>query len=134
LRRASGDENAINSGEAYALTYLGGATLVSPFDGATAFGGTTLLQTVRVTSNSSAHTFTYGANSLSNSGELTKVALPYGGELRWTYETFTYAGQIAYRQVMQRDRPELYVLGNGERRADCDGAGQHQERDRGVHV
>jgi RHS repeat-associated protein len=44
------------------------------------------------------HTFEY----LANSQELSRVIQPYGGHLRWEYETFTYGGNRSLREVRRR--------------------------------
>jgi hypothetical protein len=58
-----------------------------------------LLQSATINGLNLTHTFQYGANE---AGELTKVIFPYGGELRWDYRTFTYAGNRSYREVQYR--------------------------------
>ncbi len=52
-----------------------------------------------ITGNASTWTFAYAAN---DANELTKVTTPMGGEIGWTYSTFTYLGNRSLREVATR--------------------------------
>jgi len=87
-----------NTQQGFTLSYAATQTLYSPFAPSTAFGTTRLLTQVRDALNL-AHNFQYGSNG---SGEITRVILPYGGDLRWDYRDFTYAGNRTLREVQTR--------------------------------
>jgi hypothetical protein len=91
--------NSINTAETYTFTYTTSATLYSPFSGGGSFGSAQMLQTVTQTGTSLSHSFEYGING---AGELSKVTLPYQGELRWFYSEFGYSGGRSVREVYQR--------------------------------
>jgi hypothetical protein len=84
--------------ERYTFAYLGSQTLYSPFSPQTAFGATTLLQTVTM-GTSRHHQFEYGT---SGAGEMSRVIFPYGGDLRWAYRDFTFLGNRTLREVQCR--------------------------------
>ena len=48
------------------------------------------------------HQFEYGLVTGGTTGELTRVVTPFGGDLRWTYTSFAYAGSVSYREVATR--------------------------------
>ncbi|MBM3813371.1 MAG: hypothetical protein FJW20_17235, partial [Acidimicrobiia bacterium] len=91
-------QNTGNPSQGYTFTYSASQTLSSPFTPFASFGTATMLNQVRDGLNL-AHNFQYGAN---NSGELTKVTLPYGGDLRWEYRDFTYSASRTLREVQTR--------------------------------
>ncbi|HEY3416854.1 MAG TPA: hypothetical protein VGM23_08225, partial [Armatimonadota bacterium] len=88
-------QSRIGSGETYTFVYAVNQPLYSPWG--QAFGTTTLLGSV---SNAVPRTnsFEYSLGT----GELTRAVLPYGGDLRWTYRNFTYAGNRTLREVQYR--------------------------------
>jgi len=94
-----GIANTINTAETYSFTYTAAATLYSPFSGGGSFGSAQMLQTVTQTGTNLSHTFEYGGNG---AGELSKVTLPYQGELRWLYNEFAFSGGRTVREVYQR--------------------------------
>jgi len=81
----------------YAFSYSVVMGLQSPFD-ATQFPSEALLQSV-ANAASQTTTFTYGTN---NSGELSQVTFPYGGHLRWAYNSITYWSVRKQREVQTR--------------------------------
>jgi hypothetical protein len=91
--------NSVGTGERFTFTQLASQPLYSPFSPQQYFGTVSLLQQVTVDGLGLRHAFEYVAN---NSGELSKVILPYNGELRWTHRDFTYLGGIMLREVNQR--------------------------------
>jgi len=73
---------------------MGTATQLSPFDG-TSFGTRQVLNSLSTYYLvGMQYNFTYNT-----SGELTAVALPYGGKLRWDYRSFTYPGSRTLRAL-----------------------------------
>ncbi|MBI4910107.1 MAG: hypothetical protein HY820_41200 [Acidobacteria bacterium] len=95
----TGITNSINTAENYTFAYSTAAGLWSPFSGGSQFGTAQMLQTVTQTGTSLSHTFEYGGNA---AGELTKVIMPYGGELRWTHTEFAFSGARTVREVTSR--------------------------------
>ncbi len=88
-----------NASESYTLGYLENQSLSSPFSPPVAFGTTTLLQSLAVTSLGYGSSFQYDS---SGSGELASVTFPYGGKIRWAYRPFTYVGSRTLREVQNR--------------------------------
>ncbi|MBL8177793.1 MAG: hypothetical protein JNK48_24155 [Bryobacterales bacterium] len=99
ITHITGISNSINKAETYSFTYTVASTLSAPFAGSGTFGTAQMLQIVTQTGPSLSHTFEYIVNG---AGELTKVTLPFQGELRWTHSEFTFAGNRAVREVTQR--------------------------------
>ena len=87
-------QSRINSGETYTFAYTANQPLYSPWG--QAFGTTTLLSSV---SNAIPRTNSF---EYAGTGEMTRAVLPYGGDLRWTYRDFTYAGSRTLREVQIR--------------------------------
>lgn len=105
--------NNINTGEKYDFTYTGPVSLKSPFDGSNIPGVVSLLSNITVTGLGIGHTFEY----TNIYAELTKVIFPYGGELRYVYSGFAYAGGHKLREITSRSlvkqpgaAPSAYVL------------------------
>ena len=92
-------DTQINDGQSYTFSYSADVTLKSPFNAALTFGTTKYLTTVTKVGTNLTHTMTYGTN---DAGELTKVQFPLGGDVQWTYRTFTYSGSRSYREVQNR--------------------------------
>ena len=89
--------NYIQTGEAYTFTYSENQPLSSPFNGQS-FGATTWLASTEVTNLGATNVFSYDG-----SGEMTKVVLPYGAYLAYSYSTTTYSSTgISYREVANR--------------------------------
>lgn len=95
--------NTIGSGEAYEFAFLTPASLQSPFSPYASFGATKFLYTVTQTPTGLKHTFTYLTG---NTGELTRVTLPYGALLEWDYRDFTFINARTVREVQYRRRTE----------------------------
>ena len=58
-----------------------------------------MLQTATVTGPNLVHTFEYGSNG---AGELSRVILPYQGDLRWYHDSFAYPNGQTLREVRYR--------------------------------
>jgi hypothetical protein len=84
--------------ETLTFSYLENQNLNSPFTPSTAFGTTTLLQSVDRLQNYP-YQFQYDS---AGAGELTSVSFPYGGKIRWAHTGFTYAGGRTLREVQNR--------------------------------
>ncbi|MCC6539427.1 MAG: hypothetical protein IT162_17885, partial [Bryobacterales bacterium] len=90
----------IPTGENYSFTYSAPATLYSPFTPQVAFDtNARMLQTVTVTGPNLVHTFEYGSNG---AGEMSRVILPYQGDLRWYHDSFAYPNGQTLREVRYR--------------------------------
>ncbi|MEZ5403660.1 MAG: RHS repeat-associated core domain-containing protein [Bryobacteraceae bacterium] len=96
--RLTSINNDIQTAENYTFTYQGVTTLTAPFTSGAGFGGASVLKDV-TNSLGLKHQFEYGTNS---AGELSKVIYPYGGEIRWEYQTFTATGGNNVREVRWR--------------------------------
>ncbi|MBA2303740.1 MAG: hypothetical protein H0W08_14035 [Acidobacteria bacterium] len=83
------------------MTSSAPTTLQAPFLPFTSFGSTKFLQSVEQVATGLTHAFTYSSG---NSGELTRVTLPYSSVLEWEYADFTYAGSRTLREVRNRRR------------------------------
>ena len=92
-------KSTILTGEWWAFDFTSSQALYSPFTPFEDFGTTSLLDAVRYIGPALEHGFEYGSNG---AGELTKVILPYRGELRWDYRDFTYIGNRTLREVENR--------------------------------
>ncbi len=91
--------STIHTVETHKFTYLTSQSLNSPFSPAVAFGTTTLLKSGDAVGSNVPYKFQYDAGG---SGELTQMTNKYGGILRWTYRSFTYAGARTMREVQNR--------------------------------
>ncbi|MBL8233761.1 MAG: hypothetical protein JNL98_35010 [Bryobacterales bacterium] len=96
----TGITNNINTAENFVLSYIEPRTLYAPFSPMTSFGTAQMLQFVHRPSQGWVnHYFEYG---WTNAGEMSRMVLPFGGDLRWTYGDFTYANGRTYREVTTR--------------------------------
>ncbi len=91
--------NGVGTAENFTFSYTTAATLYSPFAPQTSFGTAQMLQTATRTGVNLTHTFEYGTNG---AGEMSRVILPLGAELRWTYGDFTYGNGRTFREVVSR--------------------------------
>ncbi|HRJ21626.1 MAG TPA: hypothetical protein PLF84_21470, partial [Bryobacteraceae bacterium] len=96
-RRVLSIANYIGTSENYSFTYAPTAPTVSPFDSGLSIGTARTLSSI--TTSVGSYSLTYGSN---NSGELTKVTLPSGGELEWEYQDFEYVNGKKFREVSKR--------------------------------
>jgi len=78
------------------LTYDGPTGLVDPFLGGS-YGTVRRLTSVTAISTSLTTSFTYNS-----SAEMTKVTLPFGGELQWDHATFAYVNNTQIRETNSR--------------------------------
>jgi YD repeat-containing protein len=92
----TGITSAVADNGGHAFTYLSGQPLTSPLPPNQSFDTTTLLQSVSVLDQ--VESFQYGTGS----GEMTRMVAPLGGDLRWTYRTYTYGNGVSYREVQTR--------------------------------
>lgn len=90
--------NIVGTGEAYTFGYQANQTLYSPFEANTAVGVATLLTSVTTTGLNVATSFQYNGGT----GEMTQMTTPIGGNLYWSYRTYTYAGNRNYREILTR--------------------------------
>ncbi len=88
--------NSISTGEAFTFSYDPGIAISSPINGQS-FGTTTFLDHVTITNLGLTHYFQQNSG-----GELTKVLLPYGGYLAYSYATTTYPSGRNYRELTNR--------------------------------
>ena len=91
----TGITNTIQTAENYTLSYNENQPLNSPFTPSTGYGNWTFLSTV---ANGVPLTTTFKYDT-TGTGELDQVTLPYGGEIQWGYQAFTYAGNVTQREV-----------------------------------
>jgi len=95
----TGIANSIGTAESFSFTYTAPALLYAPFAGSGSYGNAQMLQLVTQTGTGLSHTMEYGGNG---AGELSKIVFPYQGELRWTYNEFTFTGNRTVREVATR--------------------------------
>ena len=88
--------NSISTGEQYTFSYAINQPIVSPINGQH-FGETAFLASSTVTGVGVVTSFSYDG-----SGELTQAVLPYGGYVKWDYDTVAYSSGISYREVQHR--------------------------------
>ena len=91
LTSTSGSDPALAT-----LTYGAATTLTDPFTGA-GYGSVVWLATHARKNTTLTTSFVYNG-----SAELTKVTMPYGGELQWDQATFTYVNSVQFREVSAR--------------------------------
>ena len=96
----TGVTNTIGTAEKYTLTYQAGP-FGPPFGSDPAYAGatSTYLSSITVPVTNTPYGFTYDST---NSGELAEVSFPYGGHIRWGYQTFSFADGATWREVNQR--------------------------------
>ena len=94
--------NSIGTAEKYTFTY-GTEPLWSPFNSANQYGSWKFLQIV---TNGIGLSNQFAYDTTTNSGELLRVTMPYGGYLRWVYGNATYNGSRTQREVIQRFLPK----------------------------
>lgn len=95
----TGIQNYIGTAETYTFYRQSAQSLYSPFSPSIWFGWADLLGSVW-NSRGEAHIFDYSGGA---GGEMTKVTFhPYGGEIRWTHRTFTFANNKSIREVQWR--------------------------------
>ena len=87
--------------ESYTFQYSSSQTLNSPFSGQSA--GTVIeLSAVSTYGLGVSHQFQYLAQNGGTTGELTQVALPFGGVLSYDYGSYTFGTGIGEREVAHR--------------------------------
>ena len=88
--------NSVGTAENYTFAYAANQSLVSPFDNS-AQGTWVFLQSAGVTGLGIAHQF-----QCNGSGEITQLTTPLGGQMNWTYRSFTYGTGVSLREVQSR--------------------------------
>ena len=93
-------DNTISTQEKFVLSYTSATALANPFGASNqlSFGNTVFLNSLNNQPNSLTTSFTYDTGG---SGEMTQVNLPFGGHLRWQYQTAAYT-QSSVREVANR--------------------------------
>ncbi|MGH9582567.1 MAG: hypothetical protein ACRD4O_06500, partial [Bryobacteraceae bacterium] len=84
--------------DSYSFSYSE-VPLASPFSGSGSYGTTDTLSSITSANANLTTSFSYDS---ANSGELLKAAFPYGGSIRWEFETVPYTGQGSQREVAAR--------------------------------
>ncbi len=82
------------------IDYTSGYNLVSPFDG-TSYGTTATVNAVCDRRAMLTHWIGISGGT-TGTGELTSVAMPYSGMIRWDYRTFAFSGGATIREVAAR--------------------------------
>jgi len=89
--------NSITSGEQYTFAPATAQTVVTNPMNSNQYFATTFLNSITVTGPGVVTSFSYNG-----SGEMTQAVLPYGGYLKWDYDTVTYSSGVSYREVQHR--------------------------------
>jgi RHS repeat-associated protein len=92
--------NSVSTAESYGFGY-GTTALTSPFNPPVNYPTASVLTSATVTGLGIGHGFEYNG-----SGEMTRMITPLGGDLRWSYSTYTYTnatlGPRSFREVTGR--------------------------------
>jgi hypothetical protein len=88
--------NSIGTAESYSFSYAENQPIISPIN-SQSFGETAFLNSATVSGVGVVTSFTYDG-----SGEMTQAILPYGGYLKWDYDTVEYSSGISFREVHHR--------------------------------
>jgi RHS repeat-associated protein len=104
----TGVANTIGTAENYSFAYKENYSLDSPFNSSQNFGTVALLASSTVTGIPLTTEFTYdttsanAATGTSGPGQLTQVTTPYGGHIRWAYNSHSVSGTRSFYQVQYR--------------------------------
>ncbi len=91
--------SCIPTAETYTLQYTQAPSLTPPFGSPADFGAASFLTTVGNSVTGMANYFGYDP---SNSGELSQMTMPYGGQVQWSYASFTNSSAMTHREVSSR--------------------------------
>jgi RHS repeat-associated protein len=98
--RLSSIANSIGTAETWNFTYSLGQSVEPPFGSDPTFAGLTK-NTLGGISTPGANSYGFSYDS-AGAGELTQVAFPFGGHLRWAYITDAYSGSRYLRAIGTR--------------------------------